>query len=87
MELSLHLQPTSTLNVETALTRWEAREWGRALGNRRAGGLFLATACLGENQDRVGRDRDQYPDPIGFRLLDISPGWPGAHPQLARDWI
>ena len=26
MELSLHLQPTSTLNVETALTRWEARD-------------------------------------------------------------
>ena len=26
MELSLQLQPTSTLNVETALTRWEARD-------------------------------------------------------------
>ena len=26
MELSTHLQPTSTLSVETALTRWEARD-------------------------------------------------------------
>ena len=26
MELSMQLQPTSTLNVETALTRWEARD-------------------------------------------------------------
>ena len=83
MELSVQLQPTSTLGLETALTRWEARDGAGRWGNRCPRGLFLATPCLGENQDRLGWHRDQYSEPVGFRLFDISPGRPGAYPQLA----
>ena len=57
----------------------------RALGNRSAGGLFLATPCLGENQDRVGRHRHQDPEPhrpppfLTFPLGSRKPipGWQG----------
>ena len=84
MELStappahLHSEPGDRIDPLGSARR------GRALGNRRARGLFLATACLGENQDRLGWHRDQYSKPVGLRLSDVPFGRPGPHPRLAR---
>ena len=86
MELSVQLQPTSTLGLETALTRWEARDGaGRWETGARVGFSWQPHAWVKIRTawDGIGTST---PEPVGFRLFDISPGRPGTHPPVGRGW-